>query len=46
MECNLVHSQWPRGQRRGSAAAHFLELRFRIPRGAWMSVCCECCVVR
>jgi len=38
-------SQWPRGLRRGSAAAHLLRLWFRIPPGAWMSVCCECCVL-
>ena len=31
--------------RRGSAAAHLLRLRFRIPPGAWLSVCCECCVL-
>jgi hypothetical protein len=37
-------SQWPGGLRRGSAAARFLGLRFRIPSGAWMSVSFECCV--
>jgi hypothetical protein len=26
-------------------AAHLLRLRVRIPPGAWMSVCCECCQV-
>jgi hypothetical protein len=30
--------------RRGSATARLLELRVRIPPGAWMSVSCECCV--
>ena len=30
--------RWPRCLRRGSAAAHLLGLRVRIPRGAWMSV--------
>jgi hypothetical protein len=30
--------------RRGSAAARLLGLRVRIPRRAWMFVCCECCV--
>ena len=35
-----------RGLRRGSAAARLLRLWVRIPPGAWMSVCCECCVVR
>ena len=40
----LCRSQWPRGLRRGSAAARLLRLWVRIPPGAWMSVCCECCV--
>jgi hypothetical protein len=38
-------SQCPRGLRRGSTAARLLGLRVRIPPGAWMSVCCECCVL-
>ena len=38
-------SQWPRGLRRGSAAARLLGLRVRIPPGAWMCVCFECCVL-
>jgi hypothetical protein len=38
-------SQWPRGLRRGSAAARLLGLRIRIPLGAWISVSCECCVL-
>jgi hypothetical protein len=38
-------SQWPRGLRRGSAAACLLVLRVRIPPRAWMSVSCECCVL-
>jgi hypothetical protein len=38
-------SHWPRGLRRGFAAARFLELRVRIPPGVWMSVSCECCVL-
>ena len=36
---------WPTGLRRRSAAARLLRLRVRIPQGAWMSVCCECCVL-
>ena len=28
------------------AAARLLGLRVRIPPGAWMSVSCECCVVK
>jgi len=32
----MRRSQWPQGLRRGSAAAHLLGLRPRIPPGAWM----------
>ena len=38
-------SQWPRGLRRSSAAARLLRSWVRIPPWAWMSVCCECCVL-
>ena len=38
-------SQWPRGLKRSSAAARLLRLWVRIPPGAWMFVCCECCVL-
>ena len=38
-------SQWPRGLRRRSAAARLLRSWVRIPPGAWMSVCCDCCVL-
>ena len=44
----LLHyrrSQWPRGLRRRSSAARLLRLSVRIPPGAWMFVCCECCVL-
>jgi hypothetical protein len=41
----LCWSQCPRGLRLGSAVNRLLELRVRIPLRAWMSVCCECCVV-
>ena len=37
--------QWPRGQRRTSAATYLLRLRFRIPKGACMCVRCKCCVL-
>jgi len=37
-------SQWPRGLRRGSVAARLLRSWVRIPPGAWMFVCCECCL--
>ena len=40
-----IKSRWPRGIRRGFAAARLLGLRVRHPSGAWMSVCCECCVL-
>jgi hypothetical protein len=44
--CRLVRiygrSQWPRGLRRGSAAARLLGLLGRIPPGALMYFCCEC----
>jgi hypothetical protein len=42
---HTCRSQWPRGLRRGSATARLLRLWLRIPPGAWMSVCCECCVL-
>ena len=38
-------SQWPRGLRRRYSAARLLRLWVRIPPGAWMSVCCEWCVL-
>ena len=38
-------SQWPRGLRHRSDAACLLRSWVRIPPGAWMSVCCECCVL-
>ena len=31
--------------KRRSVAARLLRLWVRIPPGAWMSVCCECCVL-
>jgi hypothetical protein len=37
--------QWPRGLRHRSAAARLLRSWFRIPPGAWMYICCECCVL-
>jgi hypothetical protein len=38
-------SQWSRGLRRRSTAARLLRLWIRIPPGAWMFVCGECCVL-
>jgi hypothetical protein len=36
-------SQWPRGLKRGSAAARLLGSRVRIPPWTWQSVCVVCC---
>ena len=41
----VCQSQWPRGLRRRSSAARLLRLWVRIPPGAWMFVCCDCCVL-
>jgi hypothetical protein len=41
----ICRFQWPRNLRRRSAAARLLRSCFRIPPGAWMFVCCECCVL-
>ena len=41
----IRRSQWPRGLRRRCAAARLLRSWVRIPPGAWMFVCCECCVL-
>jgi hypothetical protein len=38
-------SQCPSSLRRRSAAARLLILWVRIPPGAWISVCCECCML-
>jgi hypothetical protein len=40
-----TRSHWPRGLWRGSAAARLLRFWLRIPPGAWMAVCCDCCVL-
>ena len=41
----LCRSQWPRGLRHRSAEPRLLRLWVRIQPGAWMFVCCECCVL-
>ena len=41
----ISQSQWPHDLRRRSAAARLLRSWVRIPPGAWMFVCCECCVL-
>jgi hypothetical protein len=33
------------GLRRRSATARLLQMWFRISSGAWMYLCCECCVL-
>ena len=42
---HLGRSQWPRGLRRRFLAARLLRLWVRIPPGAWIFACCECCVL-
>jgi hypothetical protein len=37
--------QWPCGLRRRSSAARLLRSWVGIPQGAWIFVCCECCVL-
>jgi hypothetical protein len=44
LQTHSGRSQWPRGLRRRSSAARLLRLWLRIPPGAWMFVCCACCV--
>jgi hypothetical protein len=43
--CLLNRSQWSRGLRRRSAAAHLLKSWVRISPGSWIFDCCECCQV-
>ena len=43
--CRHAGPQWPRGLRRWYAAARMPRSWVRIPPGAWMFVCCECCVL-
>ena len=38
-------SQWPHGLRRRSTAARLLGSWVRIPPGAWIFVCCDCCLL-
>ena len=42
---SIRESKWPRGLRRRSTAARLLRSWVRIPRWAWMFVCCVCCVL-
>ena len=38
-------SQWPRGLKRKFTASRLLRMWVRIPPGALIFVCCECCVL-
>jgi len=42
---DLRRSQWSRGLRYRPAATRLPGLLFRIPRRAWVTVSCECCVL-
>ena len=42
---SCCRSQWQRGLRRRPTAARLLRPWVRIPPGAWMFVCCECCML-
>jgi hypothetical protein len=42
---NGCRSQWPRRLRRRSSAARLLRFWVRIPLGAGIFFCCECCVL-
>ena len=42
---SVCRSQWPCGLRHRSSAARLLRSWVRIPPGAWMFVCCECCML-
>ena len=42
---DISRFQLPNGLRRVSTADRLLGLRVRIPPGAWMFVCCKCCVL-
>jgi len=41
----VCRSRWPRCLKGGSAAVRSLGMRFRLPPGAWVLICCECCVL-
>ena len=44
-KCQKGQFQWLCDLRHWSVTIHLLRLRVRILPGAWMSVCCECCVL-
>src|SRR5215469_781232 len=41
----ISRSQWSRDLRRRSSAARLLRSWVRTQAGAWMFVCCDCCVL-
>ena len=41
----IINEFWSRGLRRRAAVARLLRSWVRIPAGAWMFGCCECCVL-
>jgi hypothetical protein len=43
--CLFLLTYWPRGLRRRSVAARLLRSWVRTPLGAWIFVCCDCCVL-
>jgi hypothetical protein len=43
--CEDAHPSGRAVVRRRSAAARLVRLCVRIPPGAWMSVCCDCCML-
>ena len=45
LQADLSRPQWSRGLRRRFTAALLLRSWVRITPGAWMFVCCECCVL-
>jgi hypothetical protein len=42
---SICQFQWPRGLRHRCTATRLLRLWVRMPSGAWMFLCCECCVL-
>ena len=41
----LGQSQWPHSLRCRSTATRLLRSWIRIPPGAWMVICCDCCML-
>jgi hypothetical protein len=45
LDIDTCRPQWPRGLRRGCAAARLLVLWVRLPPESWRDVSCECFVL-